>query len=67
MKANLLYIRDDGKLFVQFQRKSADPLRNRICPGMHMLWQYECGVTIEGTVYAVTTTGAVLTDWSVTG
>lgn len=60
---NLLYIREDGLLFVQLSRQRRGAIKD-IQVGMFCLFEQPYSY-VKGTVYEVTTTGVVLGGWEV--
>ena len=60
---NLLYLREDGLLFVQLSRRRRNAIKD-IQVGMLCLFEQPYSY-VKGTVYEVTTTGVVLSEWEV--
>ena len=60
---NLLYLREDGLLFVQLSKQSRKANKD-IQIGMFCLFKQPYSY-VKGTVYEVTTTGVVLSEWEV--
>lgn len=60
---NLLYLREDGLLFVQLSRQRRSAIKD-IQVGMLCLFKQPHSY-VKGTVYEVTTTGVVLGGWEV--
>lgn len=60
---NLLYLREDGLLFVQLRKQRRKAIKD-IQVGMFCLFEQPHSY-VKGTVYEVTTTGVVLDDWEV--
>lgn len=60
---NLLYLREDGLLFVQLSRQRRSAIKD-IQIGMFCLFEQPYSY-VKGTVYEVTTTGVVLGGWEV--
>ena len=60
---NLLYLREDGLLFVQLSKQSRKAITD-IQIGMFCLFEQPYSY-VKGTVYEVTTTGVVLSEWEV--
>ena len=60
---NLLYLREDGLLFVQLSKQRRSAIKD-IRVGMFCLFEQPYSY-VKGTVYEVTTTGVVLGGWEV--
>lgn len=60
---NLLYLREDGLLFVQLNKQRRSAIKD-IRVGMFCLFEQPYSY-VKGTVYEVTTTGVVLGGWEV--
>ena len=60
---NLLYLREDGLLFVQLSKQSRKAIKG-IQIGMFCLFEQPYSY-VKGTVHEVTTTGVVLSEWEV--
>ena len=60
---NLLYLREDGLLFVQLNKQRRSAIKD-IQVGMFCLFEQPYSY-VKGTVYEVTTTGVVLGGWEV--
>lgn len=60
---NILYLREDGLLFVQLSRQRRDAIKD-IQVGTFCLFEQPHSY-VKGTVYEVTTTGVVLGGWEV--
>lgn len=60
---NLLYLREDGLLFVQLSKQRRGALKD-IQIGTFCLFEQPYSY-VKGTVYEVTTTGVVLGGWEV--
>lgn len=61
--SNLLYIRDDGKLFVQLRPNKRQVL-NSLCTEIHCVFEQPNSV-VYGDIIEITSTGVVLTDWRI--
>lgn len=61
--ANLLYVREDGLLFVQLSKRHRDAIKD-IQIGTFCLFEQPHSY-VKGTVYEITTTGVVLGGWEV--
>lgn len=61
--SNLLYLREDGLLFVQLSQRNRSAVGD-ICEGMFCKFEQAYSM-VTGTVYEVTTTGVVLGGWEV--
>ena len=60
---NLLYLREEGLLFVQLSKQRRQAIKD-IQVGMFCLFEQPYSY-VKGTVYEVTTTGVVLGGWEV--
>ena len=61
--SNLLYLREDGLLFVQLSKGHRSALKE-LKTGMFCLFQQPYSM-VKGTIYAITNTGVVLDGWEI--
>ena len=60
---NILYLREDGRLFIQLSRQRRSAIKD-IQTGMLCLFE-QTHSYVKGIVYEVTSTGVVLENWEV--